>query len=331
MALVSGNSYNIQNIARAMDPTTPAEEAVLWYQYYFHNERGRIDLAKDRRGIARLQWRMWSPTWSFDEATFERTAEAFYAPDFVDVVIHSYRHRFGLVAGDRAYADLQGALAVQPPIRVAAVTIDGDRDMVNFGTADHARKFLGAHEHRVFAGAGHNLPQERPREFAEAVLDARAVALAGGAAPLTIRDAHADEFEAIAVVEVAAHSALEGIPKPESEPQYYEALAKIGDRAARPDARLLVAIEGTRIVGAVVYYGNIAAYGLGGAAVEPRAAGFRFLAVTSEAQGRGIAKARQTLDRAGADVRPPQRRHPFDRRHEGGPRHLRAAGLRARA
>src|SRR5271165_4341324 len=135
-----------------MDPATPAEEAVLWYQYYFHSERGRIDLAKDRRGIARLQWRMWSPTSSFDEATLERAAEAFHAPDFVDVAIHSYQHRFGLVAGDPAYADLQRALAVQPPIRVAAVTIDGDRDMVNFGAADQARKFLGAHEHRVFAG-----------------------------------------------------------------------------------------------------------------------------------------------------------------------------------
>ena len=176
IALVSGNSYNIQNIARAMEPATPSEEAAFWYQYYFHNERGRRGLEKDRRGIARLLWRMWSPTWTFDEATFERTAEAFDNPDFVEVVIHSYRHRYGLAAGDEAYAAIEARLAAQPPIAVPAITIDGDADGVNAGTAHHARKFTGPHEHRVFRGAGHNLPQERPREWAEAVLAARAMA-----------------------------------------------------------------------------------------------------------------------------------------------------------
>ena len=118
VALVSGNSYNIQNIARAMEPAAPSEEAALWYQYYFHSERGRRGLAKDRRGIARLLWRMWSPTWGFDEATFERTAQAFDKPDFVEVVIHSYRHRYG---ARRRRSGLRGrsrrALATQPPIR----------------------------------------------------------------------------------------------------------------------------------------------------------------------------------------------------------------------
>jgi hypothetical protein len=100
--LVSFNSYNIQDIARAMTPEVPANEHSLWYQYYFHSERGRRGLAQDRRGLCRLLWRLWSPTWRFDDATFERSAAAFDNPDFVDVVIQSYRHRFGLVAGDPA-------------------------------------------------------------------------------------------------------------------------------------------------------------------------------------------------------------------------------------
>jgi pimeloyl-ACP methyl ester carboxylesterase len=175
-ALVSGNSYNIQNIARAMAPASPAEEASFWYQYYFHSERGRRGLAKDRRAIARLLWRMWSPNWAFDDATFDRTASAFDNPDFVAVVIHSYRHRYGLVAGDPAYASIEMGLAAQPPIAVPAITIDGDADGVNSGTAHHAKRFTGPHQHRVFKGAGHNLPQERPEEWAQSVIDARSMA-----------------------------------------------------------------------------------------------------------------------------------------------------------
>ncbi len=127
-ALVSGNSYNIQSIAHAMEPASPAEEAAFWYQYYFHSERGRRGLTKDRREIARLLWRMWSPTWAFDDATFDRTASAFDNPDFVAVVIHSYRHRYGLApgAGDPRYDEIEMALAAQPPIAVPAITIDGD-------------------------------------------------------------------------------------------------------------------------------------------------------------------------------------------------------------
>ncbi len=176
-ALVSGNSYNIQNIARAMEPAGPTEEAALWYQYYFHSERGRRGLTKNRREIARLLWRMWSPTWAFDDATFERTAVAFDNPDFVAVVIHSYRHRYGLAPGDPAYAEIEAPLAAQPPITVPAITIDGDADGVNSGTAHQARSFTGPHEHRIFSGAGHNLPQERPGDWAQAVIDARAMVL----------------------------------------------------------------------------------------------------------------------------------------------------------
>lgn len=174
-ALVSGNSYNIQNIARSMEPAAPAAEAAYWYQYYFHSERGRRGLAKDRRGIARQLWKMWSPHWDFDDATFDRSAEAFDNPEFVDVVIHSYRHRYGLVPGDPAVAVIETQLTAQPPITVAAVTVDGTGDGVAASTAHHAKRFTGPHEHREFERAGHNLPQERPEDWAAAVLDARAL------------------------------------------------------------------------------------------------------------------------------------------------------------
>ena len=176
VALVSGNSYNIQNIPRSWDPLPAAEEAALWYQYYFHSERGRRGLARYRRDIARQLWRMWSPTWNFDDATFKRTAAAFDNPDFVEVVIHSYRHRFGLVPGDPAFAHIETRLVAQPPITVPAITIDGDADGVNPGTKHHGSMFTGPHEHRIYSRAGHNLPQERPEEWASAVIDAKAMA-----------------------------------------------------------------------------------------------------------------------------------------------------------
>ena len=172
-ALVTGNSYNIQNIPDFWDPLPAAEEAALWYQYYFHSERGRRALERNRHDIARLLWRMWSPTWAFDAATFDRTAAAFDNPDFVNVVIHSYRHRFGLVPGDPAYAHIETQLIAQPPITVATISIDGDPYGVNPGTAHHSSKFTGPHEHRVLSRAGHNLPQERPAEWASAVLSKR--------------------------------------------------------------------------------------------------------------------------------------------------------------
>jgi pimeloyl-ACP methyl ester carboxylesterase len=172
-ALVSFNSYNIQNIARALEPDTPENEHRLWYQYYFLSERGRAGLAKDRRALTRLLWRLWSPTWAFDDATFERSAAAFDNPDFVEVVIHSYRHRFGLVAGDPAYAGIEQRLAQQPAICVPTITFDGADDGVRppSGAAEHARHFTGPRSHRVIPGVGHNMPQEVPRVFADAVLE----------------------------------------------------------------------------------------------------------------------------------------------------------------
>ena len=175
-ALVSGNSYNIQNIACSWKPAPAEEEAAFWYQYYFHSERGRRGLVKDRRGIARLLWQMWSPTWKFDDATFDQTAEAFENSDFVEVVVHSYRHRYGLVAGDPAVAHIETRLTAQPDIHVPSITIDGDKDCVSIRTDHHAQKFSGPHEHRIFEHVGHNIPQENPPGWAQAVLDARAMA-----------------------------------------------------------------------------------------------------------------------------------------------------------
>lgn len=170
--LVSLNSYNIQNIAAASKPAAPESEWRYWYQYYFHGERGRAGLEQNRRALSRLLWTLWSPSWRFDDATFERSAAAFDNPDFVEVVIHSYRHRYGLVAGDPAYEDIERQLAGQPPIAVPAITFDGADDgvMPIGGTAGHARHFTGPREHRVVPGAGHNLPQEKPQAFAHAVL-----------------------------------------------------------------------------------------------------------------------------------------------------------------
>jgi len=171
--LVSLNSYNIQNIARAMEPDTPRNERQLWYQYYFHGERGRAGLEKDRRAVARLLWETWSPTWAFDDATFARSAAAFDHPDFVDVVIHSYRHRFGLVPGDPAYAEIEARLAQQPAIGVPSITFDGADDGVRppADASQHAAKFTGPRSHRIVPGAGHNLPQEKPQLFADAVME----------------------------------------------------------------------------------------------------------------------------------------------------------------
>ena len=171
--LVSLGSYNIQHLARAAEPLAPADEQRLWYQYYFLTERGRAGLAHDRRALCRLLWQLWSPGWAFDDATYERSAAAFDNPDFIDVVIHSYRHRHGQAAGDPAYDEIECQLAAQPPIGVPSITFDGATDGVGpiGGTAQHAHHFIGPCTHRTVAGAGHNLPQEQPVVFADAVLE----------------------------------------------------------------------------------------------------------------------------------------------------------------
>ena len=171
--LVSVNSYNIQDIAKAPLPEAPEKELRLWYQYYLHGERGRAGLAQNRAAFCRLLWQLWSPTWRFDDATFARSAAAFDNPDFVDVVVHSYRHRYGLVPGDPACADIEARLAAQPVITVPSITLDGMDDGVRppADASAHAARFAQLRAHRAIAGAGHNLPQEAPQEFARAVLE----------------------------------------------------------------------------------------------------------------------------------------------------------------
>ena len=168
MGLVAVNGYLIQDIARAMVPAKPQQEVAYWYQYYFQIERGRAGLAANRQEIARILWKQWSPNWQFDDAAFARTAVAFDNPDFVDVAIHSYRHRYGLAEGDPKYAALERRLAAQPVIAVPAITLDGGADGVapaRDGGA-HAAKFANRRAHRIVPHAGHNLPQEEPEAFA---------------------------------------------------------------------------------------------------------------------------------------------------------------------
>ncbi len=170
--LVSCTGYNIQDIANSRRPADPAQEARLWYQYYFHTERGRNGLTEKRREISRLLWKMWSPTWAFDDATFERTAGSFDNEDFVDVVIHSYRHRTCAVAGDPRYAPVEARLAAQPDIDVPAINLHGAADGVTpVGRSEsHGKHFTAAYQRRILENVGHNVPQEAPQAFADAIL-----------------------------------------------------------------------------------------------------------------------------------------------------------------
>ena len=171
--LVSCTGYNIQDIAAAVRPAAPEQEHRHWYQYYFHTERGRAGLTANRAGIARLLWRLWSPEWDFDDATFAASAAAFDNPDYVDVVIQSYRHRFGYAAGDPALEAIEAALAAQPRIAVPTIAPHGEADGVGpvEGSAGHARYFTGPYERRVIPRVGHNPPQEAPEVFARCILD----------------------------------------------------------------------------------------------------------------------------------------------------------------
>jgi pimeloyl-ACP methyl ester carboxylesterase len=171
--LVTVNGYNIQNIAASVKPLSPEQEHRYWYQYYFHTERGRAGLTANRRELTRLIWRLWSPTWNFDDATLDRTVASFDNPDFVDVVIQSYRHRYGYAEGDPALEGIERQLAFTLPIGVPAIVLHGTVDGVLSpeDTVSHARYFTEFYERRVLDNVGHNPPQEAPRAFADAVLD----------------------------------------------------------------------------------------------------------------------------------------------------------------
>ncbi|OXM51752.1 alpha/beta hydrolase [Amycolatopsis thailandensis] len=168
--LVSVDGYNVQNLAYAGEPAPPEWERTYWYQYYFHSERGRRGLTENREELCALLWRTWSPTWAGADAAFPASAPSLHNPDFVDVVIHSYRHRFGLAEGDPRYQALEDLIAEEPPITVPTVVLESGDDGVGGPSAEGDREyFTGSYDHRVLSGVGHNVPQEAPEAFAAAV------------------------------------------------------------------------------------------------------------------------------------------------------------------
>jgi pimeloyl-ACP methyl ester carboxylesterase len=170
-ALVTGDGYNIHDVANSARPAAAEHEHRQWYQYYFHLDRGRAGLAENRRDICRLLWRLWSPHWEFSEETFAQTAAAWDNPDFVDVTIHSYRCRYGNAPGDPGLESLEQALAAQPPISVPTIVLHGDANGIAPAMSDrHRRKFLQLVEERRIPRVGHNLPSEVPDIVADAVL-----------------------------------------------------------------------------------------------------------------------------------------------------------------
>ena len=172
-AMVSVSGYLIGSQEAGKAPLPPAAELQWWYQYYFATERGRAGYDKYRREFSRLIWRLASPKWDFDDATFERTAASFENPDHVAIVIHNYRWRLGLAEGEAKYADLENRLASSPVIATPTITLEGDANGAPHPDAgSYAKMFSGPYQHRVIkGGVGHNLPQEAPQAFAEAIAD----------------------------------------------------------------------------------------------------------------------------------------------------------------
>ncbi len=172
--LVTVDGYNVQNLAYAGEPTKPEWERTYWYQYYFHSERGRLGLQRNREELCELLWRTWSPSWAGAAGAFPASAPSLHNPDFVEVVIHSYRHRFGLAPGDPRYQPLEDLIAGEPLISVPTVVIEAGADGVGGPSAAGDRDyFTGPYGHLHLAAVGHNVPQEAPRAFADAVLSLR--------------------------------------------------------------------------------------------------------------------------------------------------------------
>jgi pimeloyl-ACP methyl ester carboxylesterase len=171
--LVSVSGYLIGSQEAGRLPLPPAAELQWWYQYYFATERGRVGYDKYRRDFAKLIWRTASPEWNFDDATFDRSAASFDNPDHVEIVIHNYRWRLGLAEGEAEYDSLEKRLAQGPVIAVPTITLEGDANGAPHpDPGSYAGKFSGEYSHRTFeGGVGHNLPQEAPDAFADAVLD----------------------------------------------------------------------------------------------------------------------------------------------------------------
>jgi pimeloyl-ACP methyl ester carboxylesterase len=172
-ALVSVSGYLIGSQEAGKLPLPPAAELQWWYQYYFATERGRAGYEKYRRDFAKLIWRQASPRWAFDDATFDRSAASFDNPDHVEIVVHNYRWRLGLAEGEPRYEELERRLAQAPAIGVPTITLEGDANGApHLDPSAYRSKFSGRYEHRLVGrGIGHNLPQEAPKDFAQAVLD----------------------------------------------------------------------------------------------------------------------------------------------------------------
>ncbi|MET7670563.1 alpha/beta fold hydrolase [Micromonospora luteifusca] len=171
--LVSVSGYLIDGQASGKVPLPPKAELAWWYQYYFATDRGRDGYDRNRRDFARLIWQTASPKWSFDDATFDRSAAAFDNPDHVDIVIHNYRWRLALAPGESQYDAVEKRLAAKPKITVPSISMEGDANGApHLEPSVYGKQFAGQYEHRtVGGGVGHNLPQEAPQAFADAVLE----------------------------------------------------------------------------------------------------------------------------------------------------------------
>jgi pimeloyl-ACP methyl ester carboxylesterase len=172
-ALVSVSGYLIGSQAAGAKPLSPEGELSWWYQFYFATERGRLGYEANREAFAKLIWKLASPKWAFDDATFARSAAAFQNPDHVAITIHNYRWRLGLAAGERRFDAIEAKLAAAPVITAPTITLEGDANGAPHpDPATYAKKFTGPYAHRTITGGiGHNLPQEAPRAFAGAILD----------------------------------------------------------------------------------------------------------------------------------------------------------------
>ena len=171
--LVTGDGYNIQDIAQSLTPRLPATEHRLWYQFYFHTQRGVDGLTAHRRELCELLWSLWSPSWAEGPSLYGQTAPSFDNPDFVEVVIHSYRHRFMYAPGDPGLEAIEQALALQPAITVPTISLCGADDGVGPPPLedDDVAHFSGVYRRQVLAGVGHNIPQEAPHATLEALLE----------------------------------------------------------------------------------------------------------------------------------------------------------------
>lgn len=171
--LVTGDGYNIQDIAKSLKPRAPVTEHRLWYQFYFHTQRGVNGLTANRRELCKLLWALWSPSWAEGPGLYEQTASSFDNPDFVEVVIHSYRHRFMYAPGDPALESIEAALALQPTISVPSISLCGADDGVGPppDEDDDIEHFSGFYRRQVLPGVGHNIPQEAPHATLDALLE----------------------------------------------------------------------------------------------------------------------------------------------------------------